>query len=64
VLRGGGVFVAADSVGSDDLREFHAGDTYNPINPEGLPGRLEAAGFVQITVRTYDLGWTCSAHTA
>jgi SAM-dependent methyltransferase len=61
VLRAGGVFVAADSVGSDDLREFHAGDTYNPIDPESLPVRLAAAGFTQVVVQTYDLGWTCSA---
>jgi SAM-dependent methyltransferase len=64
VLRAGGLFVAADSVGSDDLRAFHAGDTYNPIDPDGLPARLSTAGFLEIQVRTYDLGWTCSARAA
>lgn len=64
VLRAGGLFVAADSVGSDDLRAFHEGDTYNPIRVDGLPARLAAAGFAEIEVRTYDLGWTCSARAA
>ncbi len=64
VLRRGGLFVAADSIGSDDLREFHAGDSYNPIDHDTLPDRLATAGFSQIAVRTYDLGWTCSACTA
>jgi ubiquinone/menaquinone biosynthesis C-methylase UbiE len=50
VLRSGGVLVGGDSIASSDLREFHAGDIYSPIDPETLPPRLESAGFVEITV--------------
>ncbi|MGH9031337.1 MAG: class I SAM-dependent methyltransferase [Acidimicrobiia bacterium] len=59
VLRTGGVFVAADGVADDDLCAFHAGDTYHPIDPDGLPARLAAAGFGASDVRTYELGWIC-----
>lgn len=52
VLRPGGLFVANDSVGSDELAAFHEGDVYNPVDPATLPARLEAAGFVDIDVRS------------
>ena len=45
VLRPGAAFVATDSLGSDDLRDFHEGDTYVPIDPAGLEARLTGAGF-------------------
>jgi SAM-dependent methyltransferase len=45
VLRPGGWFAGTDSLASDDLRAFHTGDTYEPIDPDGLPARLLAAGF-------------------
>jgi SAM-dependent methyltransferase len=61
VLRSGGLFVAADGVHSEGTEAFHEGDTYNPIDPDGLPARLEAAGFSDIDVHLYDLGWICSA---
>jgi SAM-dependent methyltransferase len=64
VLRPGGLLVAADSVASEELRVFHEDDTYNPIEPDGLAGRLVDAGFRAIEVRTYDLGWTCTACAA
>lgn len=64
VLRGGGLLVAADSIPSDDLHAFHEGDTYNPIDPAGLPTRLTRAGFTAINVRTYDLGWIGTARAA
>ncbi len=64
VVRPGGVVVAADSVASDDLRAFHDGDTYNPIDPAGLSARLEAAGFTDVDVRLYDLGWTSTARAS
>jgi SAM-dependent methyltransferase len=35
VLRPGGLLVGADSLASNDLREFHHGDTYNPSNRGG-----------------------------
>jgi ubiquinone/menaquinone biosynthesis C-methylase UbiE len=50
VLRPGGLLIGSDSVASDDLREFHAGDVYLPIDPGEIPARLEAAGFDDITV--------------
>ena len=64
VLRPGGLLVAADSVASEELRAFHEDDTYNPIQPGGLAGRLADTGFRAIEVRRYDLGWTCTACAA
>jgi len=61
VLCAGGVFVAADGVGSEDLRAFHEGDIYHPIDPDGLGSRLAAVGFTAIDVSTYELGWVCAA---
>jgi SAM-dependent methyltransferase len=50
VLRPGGVLVGSDSLASDDLHHFHSGDTYNPIDPASLLGRLQTVGFDKITV--------------
>jgi hypothetical protein len=55
------LFVAADAVYSEDLLEFHEGDTYNPIDPEGLPARLRAAGFDGIDVDLFEFGWIGTA---
>jgi SAM-dependent methyltransferase len=63
VLRPGGVLVAADSTPHDGLDEFHAGDTHNPIAPDDLAARLDTAGFTDVAVALYDLGWTCAART-
>src|SRR5262249_15530447 len=49
VLRPGGVLVGSDSLPSDDLHHFHSGDTYNPIDPASLLGRLQTLGFDKIT---------------
>jgi ubiquinone/menaquinone biosynthesis C-methylase UbiE len=63
VLRPGGVFVAADSVGSDGLREFHHDDVYQPVDPAGLAQRLRAAGFVDVEVSVYrDQGWNATGY--
>jgi ubiquinone/menaquinone biosynthesis C-methylase UbiE len=62
VVRPGGLFVASDSLPSEDLREFHEGDTYEPIDPEGVTARLEQSGFVGIEVRTNEFGWAATAH--
>lgn len=51
VLRPGGVLIGSDSLGSSELHEFHAGDTYNPIDPAVLLVLLQALGFDRITVR-------------
>jgi SAM-dependent methyltransferase len=61
VLAPGGVLVAADGVYSDGSALFHEGDTYNPIDSAELEPRLATAGFSDVTVRTYDLGWVCTA---
>jgi len=51
VLRPGGVLIGSDSLASTGLHEFHAGDTYNPIDPGSLIVLLQALGFERITVR-------------
>jgi ubiquinone/menaquinone biosynthesis C-methylase UbiE len=50
VLRPGGVLVGSDSLPGNDLHLFHADDTYNPVDPASLLGRLQTIGFGQITV--------------
>jgi ubiquinone/menaquinone biosynthesis C-methylase UbiE len=50
VLRPGGVLIGSDSLASNDLHHFHSGDTYNPIEPACLLGRLQTLGFDKITV--------------
>ena len=46
VLRPGGVFAGTDSIGTGLVfKAIHVGDTLQPIDPAGLPARLEAAGF-------------------
>ncbi len=61
VLVPGGVLVAADGTFSEGSALFHEGDTYNPIAADELAPRLVAAGFGDVDVRTYDLGWVCTA---
>ena len=61
VLQPRGLFVAGDSLASPELEAHHVGDTYNPIDPALLPGRLEAAGFVAVEVKTNPFGWTSQA---
>jgi ubiquinone/menaquinone biosynthesis C-methylase UbiE len=50
VLRPGGVLIGSDSLASTDLHHFHVDDTYNPVEPASLLGRLQSAGFDKITV--------------
>jgi len=45
VLRPGGIFVGQESLDIDMIRAGHAGDTFNPVDPDALAGRLSAAGF-------------------
>lgn len=54
VIAPGGVVVLSDSVGSDALCDFHADDTYNPIDPSTLVARLRSAGFTDVTVDADD----------
>jgi SAM-dependent methyltransferase len=64
VLVPGGMLVAADGIYNDGTALFHQDDTYNPIDPDELEPRLAAAGFGALRVRTYDLGWVCTARVA
>ncbi len=50
VLRRGGVALGTDGLDTPRRRALHDGDTFCPIDPEGLSGRLQAAGFADITV--------------
>jgi SAM-dependent methyltransferase len=50
MLKPGGVFVASDSLASNDLHHFHVDDTYNPIEPSSALSRLQMVGFDQVTV--------------
>jgi ubiquinone/menaquinone biosynthesis C-methylase UbiE len=61
VLQPGGVFVAGDSLASPELEQHHEGDTYNSIDPAGLAGRLETAGFDEVEVKTNPFGWAATA---
>jgi SAM-dependent methyltransferase len=61
VLRPGGLLVASDAVYSDELAEFHKDDTYLPVDPSTLDGRLRRAGFVDIDIELGDFGWAARA---
>jgi SAM-dependent methyltransferase len=51
VLAPGGTFAGTDSVGTGALfKLIHVGDTLTPVDPEGLPGRLVAAGMAEPVV--------------
>ena len=59
VLRPGGTFLGSDSLPSDDLHQFHEGDTYNPVEPAAFLTRLETVGFAAITLHvSYNLVFT------
>lgn len=64
VLRIGAPIVAVDALESADIRSFHEGDTYVPIDPAALPARLQAAGFTDIEVRVNEYGWAALARRA
>ena len=64
VLRPGAALVASDSLASVELEAHHEGDTYNPVDPDGLPARLAAAGFEEVEVRTNPYGWAAVARRA
>jgi len=50
VLRPGGILTGSDSRSNLRLRLFHLNDTFNPVDPFTLGGRLEAAGFGNVDV--------------
>jgi SAM-dependent methyltransferase len=52
VLRPGAIFAGTDSIGTGPVfKLIHIGDTLVPVDPDGLPGRLEAAGFAEPRVK-------------
>ena len=62
VLVPGATLVAADGVYSEGSAAFHQDDTYNPIDPDELePAAAAAPASTSVRVRTYDLGWVCTA---
>ncbi|HVV76223.1 MAG TPA: class I SAM-dependent methyltransferase [Mycobacteriales bacterium] len=61
VLRRGAPFIATDGLESEGVRTFHAGDTYQPIDPSTLEARLNAAGLRDVDVRLNEYGWTALA---
>jgi SAM-dependent methyltransferase len=61
VLLPGSVLVAVDGTYNEGTAAFHEGDTYNPIHPDELAGRLGRAGFEDIEIRTHELIWMCTA---
>ncbi|MBV9666471.1 MAG: class I SAM-dependent methyltransferase [Actinobacteria bacterium] len=62
VLRSGAALVASDNLANPALEAGHEGDTYNPIDPETLAARLEAAGFVDVNVTTNPYAWQARAY--
>jgi SAM-dependent methyltransferase len=61
VLRPGAVFVASDSLASEDLAGFHRDDVYNPVDPATVHERLTKAGFSGADVRSNEYGWAAHA---
>jgi SAM-dependent methyltransferase len=64
VVRPGGLFVASDSLASDDLRAFHDGDTYVPVDPDEIGARLQRAGFTDVAVSVNEFGWSARSRVA
>jgi ubiquinone/menaquinone biosynthesis C-methylase UbiE len=50
VLRPGGIFAGTDSRGSRGLQLVHYHDTFVPVDPLTFRGRLERAGFCEVSV--------------
>lgn len=61
LVQPGGSVLLADGFDSDEVRQFHEDDVYNPINPSDLPGRLGQAGYLNVEIEHHDLGWYCVA---
>jgi SAM-dependent methyltransferase len=51
VLRPGGAFIGEDPTDSDFARQFHAGDTFVPLDSKELRFRLEGAGLGDVTMQ-------------
>jgi ubiquinone/menaquinone biosynthesis C-methylase UbiE len=55
VLRPGGALLGSDSPASTGLHHFHAGDTYNPVDPAVLLVWLRTLGFTPVTIIAGDV---------
>ena len=65
VLRPGGVFAGTDSVGTGWVfKLIHVGDTLLPIDPDGMPARLRAAGLEQPAVERVERSFRFRARRA
>ncbi|MBO0851518.1 MAG: class I SAM-dependent methyltransferase [Pseudonocardia sp.] len=62
VLRPGGVFRGMDSQPSARFRLLHIGDTMMVLDPATLGGRLDRAGFADVSVRPADGALAFLAH--
>lgn len=55
VLAPGGTFAGTDSVGTGAVfKLIHIGDTLLPLDPDGLPDRLAAAGLTESAIERAD----------
>ncbi len=50
VLRPGGTFADSDGLASVGFRFLHLRDTMVVVDPDGLPDRLAAIGFEEVTI--------------
>ncbi len=50
VLRPGGMFVGQESLDLDMIRAGHEGDTFTPVDPDGLADRLNQVGFGETAI--------------
>ena len=50
VLRPGGILVGSEGYDNERTRRAHDGDQFVPVDPEGLPRRLGAIGFTEVSV--------------
>ena len=57
VLRPGAPFIGSDSTPSLRWNIYHLFDTRVPMDPDGVVGRLERAGFVESSVYRYPGGF-------
>ncbi|HSV08271.1 MAG TPA: class I SAM-dependent methyltransferase [Candidatus Binatus sp.] len=57
VLRPGGILIGTDSIDSDAVRQGHVDDVFVPVDPATLGLRLEAAGFVDVSVERASDAW-------
>ena len=64
VLRPGGSLLVADAVEHPVLREFHADDTFVPIDPGTVAARLTAAGFSKVEVEAGEYEFRLHARRA